>query len=239
MTADAVLLDRPALEARQIAAGYGAQPVIHDVDLTVRPGEVVALLGANGAGKTTTLLTLAGELPPLRGEVAMDGVITKAPLHKRARNGLTFVTEEKSVFMGLSTRDNLRVGQVDVDEALALFPELGRRMGVRGGLLSGGEQQMLTLARALARKPRVLLADELSMGLAPLIVKRLLEAVRAAADERGTAVLLVEQHVRKALQYADRAYVMRRGRIELSGTAAELRSRITEIEDHYLSTTAG
>ena len=120
-----------------------------------------------------------------------------------------------------------------------LLPELGRRMGIRGGLLSGGEQQMLTLARALARKPRVLLADELSMGLAPLIVKRLLEAVRAAADERGTAVLLVEQHVRKALQYADRAYVMRRGRIELAGTAAELRSRITEIEDHYLSTSGG
>jgi branched-chain amino acid transport system ATP-binding protein len=227
----------PALEARSIAAGYGPQPVIHDVDLTVHPGEVVALLGANGAGKTTTLLTLAGELPPLRGEVAIDGVVTKAPLHQRARNGLTFVTEEKSVFMGLSTRDNLRVAEVDVDEALTLFPELERRLGVRGGLLSGGEQQMLTLARALARKPRVLLADELSMGLAPLIVKRLLEAVRSAADDRGTAVLLVVQHVRKALQYADRAYVMRRGRIELSGTAAELRSRITEIEDHYLSST--
>jgi len=237
MTAETVRLDGPALEARGIAAGYGPQPVIHDVDLTVHPGEVVALLGANGAGKTTTLLTLAGELPLLRGEVAMDGVVTKAPLHKRARNGLTFVTEEKSVFMGLSTRDNLRVGNVELDDALKLFPELGRRIGVRGGLLSGGEQQILALARALARKPRVRLADELSMGLAPLVVKRLLEAVRAAADERGAAVLLVEQHVRKALRYADRAYVMRRGRIELSGTAAELRSRITEIEDHYLSST--
>ncbi|MDH4365187.1 MAG: ATP-binding cassette domain-containing protein, partial [Acidimicrobiia bacterium] len=103
------------------------------------------------------------------------------------------------------------------------------------GLLSGGEQQMLTLARALARKPRVLLADELSMGLAPIVVKRLLEAVRAAADAQGTAVLLVEQHVRKALVYADRAYVMRRGRIELAGTAAEMRSRIAEIEEQYLS----
>jgi branched-chain amino acid transport system ATP-binding protein len=238
MSANGTRTDAVALEARGIAAGYGPQPVIHDVDITVRPGEVVALLGANGAGKTTTLLTLAGELPPMRGEVAIDGHVTKAPLYKRARNGLTFVTEEKSVFMGLSARDNLRVAGVDLDEALTLFPELERRLQVRGGLLSGGEQQMLTLARALAREPRVLLADELSMGLAPLVVKRLLEAVRAAADQRGAAVLLVEQHVRKALRYADRAYVMRRGRIELSGTAAELNSRIDEIEDQYLSTNA-
>jgi len=227
---------RPTIEARGLSAGYGPQAVIHDVSLEVRPGEVIALLGANGAGKTTTLLTLAGELSPLAGDVLLHGSVAKGPLHKRARNGLTFVTEEKSVFKGLSTRDNLRVAGVDVDEALSLFPELARRIDVRGGLLSGGEQQMLTLARALARKPRVLLADELSMGLAPLIVKRLLEAVRAAADRQGTAVLLVEQHVRKALVYADRAYVMRRGRIELSGTAAELRSNIHAIEDQYLST---
>jgi branched-chain amino acid transport system ATP-binding protein len=238
MTLSGAGIDPPALEARGIAAGYGPQPVIHDIDIEVFPGEVVALLGANGAGKTTTLLTLAGELPPLRGQVVINGTVTKAPLYKRARNGLTFVTEEKSVFMGLSTRDNLRVAGVDLDEALTLFPELERRLYVRGGLLSGGEQQMLTLARALARKPQVLLADELSMGLAPLVVRRLLEAVRAAADQRGAAVLLVEQHVRKALRYADRAYVMRRGRIELSGTATELRSRINEIEDHYLSTGA-
>jgi branched-chain amino acid transport system ATP-binding protein len=225
-----------AVEARGLSAGYGPQAVIYDVDLTVRPGEVVALLGSNGAGKTTTLLTLAGELPPLAGDVLFDGVVARGPLYRRARNGLTFVTEEKSVFMGLTTRDNLRVAQVDVDEALTLFPELAKRLGVRGGLLSGGEQQMLTLARALARKPRVLLADEMSMGLAPMIVKRLLDAVRAAADEQNAAVLLVEQHVRKALKYADRAYVMRRGRIELSGTAAELGARIGEIEDQYLST---
>jgi branched-chain amino acid transport system ATP-binding protein len=109
-------------QARELSAGYGPQAVIYDVDITVRPGEVVALLGSNGAGKTTTLLTLAGELPPLAGDVLFDGVVVHSPLYRRARNGLTFVTEEKSVFMGLSTRDNLRVAQVDVDEALALFP---------------------------------------------------------------------------------------------------------------------
>jgi branched-chain amino acid transport system ATP-binding protein len=218
-----------------VSAGYGPQPVIHEVDIVVRPGEVVGLLGANGAGKTTTLLTLAGELPLLSGEVLLDGTATTAPLYRRARQGLTFVTEEKSVFMGLSTRDNLRVADVDVDRALDLFPELAKRINVRAGLLSGGEQQMLTLARALSRQPRVLLADELSMGLAPMVVKRLLEAVVDAAKQQGTAVLLVEQHARKALEYSDRAYVMRRGHIELSGTADELLGRIGEIEDRYLA----
>ena len=228
-------MSEPVLEARGVSAGYGPQPVIHEVDLLVCPGEVVGLLGANGAGKTTTLLTLAGELPLLQGEVLLDGTPTSAPLFRRARQGLTFVTEEKSVFMGLSTRDNLRVADVDVEEALDLFPELTKRINVRAGLLSGGEQQMLTLARALTRRPRVLLADELSMGLAPIVVKRLLEAVVDAAKQQGTAILLVEQHARKALEYSDRAYVMRRGRIELSGTSGELLGQIGEIEDRYLA----
>ena len=225
----------PVIQAVGLSAGYGSQPVIHDVDLDVHAGEVVALIGSNGAGKTTTLLALSGELPALSGQVLMDGVVTKAPLHKRARAGLTLVTEERSVFKGLSARDNLSVGRVTAADVLALFPELEPRLDVRGGLLSGGEQQMLTLGRALARRPHLLMADELSMGLAPLVVKRLLEAVRQAADERGTAVLLVEQHVRKALLYADRVYVMRRGRIELSGSADEIRGRLDEVEQHYLS----
>lgn len=148
------------------------------------------------------------------------------------------VTEEKSVFKSLSTRDNLRVAEVDLDESLTLFPELEKRLDVRGGLLSGGEQQMLSLARAIGRHPKVLLADELPMGLAPIVVKRLLQAVRDSADRDGTAVLLVEQHVRQALRYADRAYVMRQGRIELTGTSAELTSRITDIEEHYLASGA-
>jgi branched-chain amino acid transport system ATP-binding protein len=225
-----------ALQAEQVSAGYGPQAVIHDVDIAVYPGEVVGLLGANGAGKTTTLLTLAGELPPMKGRVLRDGAITTAPLYRRARAGLAFVPAEKSVFMGLTARDNLRVAEADIDAALELFPELEKRLGVRAGLLSGGEQQMLTLARALSRKPRVLLADELSMGLAPLVVKRLLGAVVRAAQEMGTAVLLVEQHVRKALEHCDRAYVMHRGHVALSGASGDLLEQITEIENHYLTT---
>jgi len=224
-----------ALEVTGLTAGYGAQAVIHELDIVVQPGEVVALLGPNGAGKTTTLLALSGELPVMKGDVKIHGKATTAPLHRRARNGLGYVTEERSIFKGLSTTDNLRAANVPVEDALALFPELEPRLGVRAGLLSGGEQQMLTLARALSRKPTLLLADELSLGLAPLIVKRLLEAVRTAADERGTGVLLVEQHVRKALHYTDRGYVIRRGRIVLEGTSAELLARIGEIEDSYLA----
>src|SRR5207247_6113635 len=136
----------PALEARGLCAGYNAQAVVHDLDLVVNPGEVVALLGPNGAGKTTTLLALSGDLPPLSGEVRLNGKLTKAPLHRRAREGLSFVTEERSIFKSLSARDNLRVAGVDPELALSLFPELEPRLDVRGGLLSGGEQQMLTLA---------------------------------------------------------------------------------------------
>jgi branched-chain amino acid transport system ATP-binding protein len=226
------------LSAHGLCAGYAGQPVVHDLDLEVRAGEVVCLLGPNGAGKTTTMLTLSGELPHISGEVAFDDVVTRAPLHRRARNGLSYVTEERSVFKGMSARDNLRCGGVEPEDATRLFPELAKCMETRGGLLSGGEQQMLTLARALCRRPRLLLADELSLGLAPLVVDRLLQAVRTAATDHGTGALIVEQHARKALRYADRVYVMSRGRIAMALPAAEARTRLSEIEHAYLSGTA-
>ena len=225
----------PVVETRGLSAGYGPQAVISDINLVLHPGEVVGLFGANGAGKTTTMLALAGELMPMAGEVELHGEVTRDPLYRRAQNGLMFVTEEKSVIMGLTTRDNLRVGGVDIDIALGLFPELEKRINIMGGLLSGGEQQMLSLARALGRNPRILLADELSLGLAPIVVQRLLQAVRDAAAELGMAVLLVEQHVRQALKFADRAYIMRRGTVEISGTTTELMSRISDIEETYLT----
>lgn len=224
----------PALQCRDLSAGYGGVPVVRGVNLTVHPGEVVVLLGPNGAGKTTLLLALAGELPITHGQVLDNGVATKAPLHRRVRNGLAFVPEERSVFRGMSCGDNLRVGAASREAALELFPDLRPRLGVRGGMLSGGEQQMLSLGRALSMKPRVLLADELSLGLAPMIVKRLLRAIREAADA-GCAVLLVEQHVRQALAIADTAHVLQRGQIELSGAASDMRQRVGEIEERYLS----
>jgi branched-chain amino acid transport system ATP-binding protein len=226
------------LATRDLCVGYAGQPVVHDLSFDVEPGQVVCLLGPNGAGKTTTMLGLSGELPLISGEVLLDGAPTKAPLHKRARNGMAYVPEERSVFKSISARDNLRVGRVDPSDAVALFPELDKCMSTRGGLLSGGEQQMLTLARALARRPRVLLADELSLGLAPMVVDRLLQAVRRAADEDGTGVVMVEQHAHKALRFADRAIVMRRGRVVLDLTGEEARKRIDEVEQAYLTNAA-
>jgi len=226
---------KPLIEAVGLSAGYGSMAVVHGLDLTVHPGEIVVLLGPNGAGKTTTVLTLSGELKPLGGAVHWRGDPRTVPLYRRARRGLGLVTEERSVFMQMTTRDNLMVGGGDVNRALAIFPELEQRLRVKAGNLSGGEQQMLSLARALAREPKLLLVDELSLGLAPLIVNRLLSAVREAAASTGVGVLLVEQHVRKALDVADRVYIMRRGRIESSGTVSEVAARTADIEASYLS----
>lgn len=227
--------EQPLIEARDLHAGYGAMAVVRGIDLYVAPGEVVTLVGPNGAGKSTTLLTLAGALSPISGTLLVDGIPSIEPLHARAEKGLAFVPEQRSVIMELTTAENLRVARVDPAAAFELFPELEPLLRRKAGLLSGGEQQMLSLARALARRPRLLIADELSLGLAPKAVQRLLDAVKAAAKERGVGVLLVEQHVHLALEIADRVYVMRRGALAYSGEAAALLDDVDLLEDAYFA----
>lgn len=214
--------------------GYQETPVVRDLDLHVNPGEVVALLGRNGAGKTTTLRGLTGRLPLQAGRLYWHGSSSVGPTHRRAREGMATVAEGRTVFVELTVRENLRVAGGDQQMALHVFPELRALLDRRAGLLSGGEQQMLTLGRALARGPRLLLADELSLGLAPLIVQRLLRAVRDVAD-KGVGVLLVEQHVRQVLKVADRVYVLRRGSVDFTGTAEEALNNLDLIERSYLS----
>src|SRR4051812_14006743 len=220
--------------ARGLTAGYGGTPAVHGIDLVAGGGGVVALLGANGAGKTTTLLAFAGEVAPTAGTVEIHGDGRRRRLHQRARQGLGFLTEERCVFMQLTGWQNLKLGRGRPEGALAFFPELEEHLDKKVGLLSGGQQQMLALGRVLAAEPRVLLADELSLGLAPMVVERLLAAVRAAADA-GVAVILVEQHVRQALAIADRVHVLRRGRVVLSGDAEELRHDADRIAAQYLT----
>jgi sulfate-transporting ATPase len=224
--------DTPLLAARGLFAGYGKVTIVRELDLEVHAGEVVALIGPNGAGKSTTMRTLAGMQPALSGEVLLRGIPTTAPMHRRARAGVGYVSEQRPVLMSLTVQENLRVSRCRIDLALELFPDLEPHLGRNVGLLSGGQQRMVALARILGREPSVLLADELSLGLAPLIVDRLLREVRAAAD-RGIGVILVEQHVRKALGIADRIAVMRRGRIELTGATDDFIDRFDEIRAAY------
>jgi ABC-type branched-subunit amino acid transport system ATPase component len=223
------------IEARQLSAGYGTTPVVHDVSLDVHPGEVVGVLGPNGAGKTTTLLALAGELPVSSGTLLWHGDASALPLHRRARQGLTLVPAERAVFTRLTVRQNLRIGRnCDIQKACSLFPELMGLMSRRAGLLSGGEQQMLALGRALAQPTELLLADELSLGLAPQAARRLMRAIRAAADQ-GMGTLIVEQQVHQLLRIADRVYVLGRGHVVFAGTAAQALARLPEIQAHYLT----
>jgi branched-chain amino acid transport system ATP-binding protein len=227
------------LETRNLKAGYFGREVVRNVNMHVEKGEVVCLLGPNGAGKSTTLLTIAGELEPVDGLVMLNNVPTWEPAYLRVqKRGLGIVTERRLIFSKMTTRDNLSLGGASLEIALELFPELEARLSVRAGLLSGGEQQMVALARALSRRPSLLLADELSLGLAPIIVDRLLSAVRKSVDQNGSGALIVEQHATKALQYADRVYLLARGQIALHLTADEAVKRLDEIEQTYLQGTS-
>ena len=230
-----------ALECEGLCVGYDGVRTVHDLDLRVEPGEVAAVLGPNGAGKTTTLLALAGLLRPQSGTVRLAGEQVRAGRpHLAARKGLAFVPDDRGLFYQLSSRQNLRLGvrgggtRETIDEVLEYFPPLRELQDRRAGLLSGGEQQMLAIARALAMRPKVLMVDEMSLGLAPVIVQRLLPVVRRIADELGTAVVMVEQHVDLALEVADRAYVLDRGRVVLSGAASELRGNRDLLRASYM-----
>jgi branched-chain amino acid transport system ATP-binding protein len=224
-------------------AGYGGIPVVRGLDLHVDAGEVVALLGPNGAGKTTTLLTISGLLRPVAGSVTVLGeAVTGDKPHTIPRRGLAHVAEDRSLFFDLTVQENIRLGltgdassrKASLNRAMELFPALAPLSNRLAGLLSGGEQQMLAMARALVSNPKCLLVDEMSLGLAPIIVERMLPIVRDIADQTGAGVLVVEQHVHMALEVADRAYVLNHGELMMSGSAEELLERRDLLEASYL-----
>lgn len=211
-----------------VVAGYGDAPVLHGVDVTVPPSSIVALLGPNGAGKSTLLRTAIGILRPTAGRVLLDGDdVTELPPDRRARRGVGYVPEGRGIFRSLTVRQNLRLQAMTVSEdeavqrAVGVFPVLGQRLGQLAGTLSGGEQQMLAVARAYVERPRFVLLDEVSMGLAPVIVDEIM-AFLEDLSAQGVGLLLVEQYVTRALQLADRAVVLDRGRIVFSGAPDDL-----------------
>jgi branched-chain amino acid transport system ATP-binding protein len=226
-------------------AGYvKGRPVLRNVDLTVDAGTVLALLGPNGAGKTTLLMTIAGLQPPLGGHIELGGAAMRPGSARAAvKAGLVLVPDDRSLFKDLTVTENLRLasrrgGATTTDKIFGYFPELKRRAKLTAGNLSGGEQQMLAIGRALMQDPKVLLIDELSMGLAPVIVESLLPVIRQVVDETGAACVMVEQHVMLALEIADTAVVLAHGDIALRGDAKDLAADEARIERAYLGRTA-
>jgi len=235
--------ERPLLRLDAVTSGYGPIVAVRDASLEVRSGEIVALLGANGAGKSTLLMTIAGLVRPTAGGIEFDGArIGGLKPEEIVRRGIALTPEGRGIFSHLTVADNLRIGAAvrkdraeiagDTEEMCALFPILGERRRQLAGTLSGGEQQMLALARSLMSRPRLMLLDEPSLGLAPRIVAQIFEMLRKL-PERGVTVLLVEQNVSLALDVAQRGYVMASSELQLSGTAAELRSAV-DLEQVYL-----
>jgi branched-chain amino acid transport system ATP-binding protein len=237
------------LEVRDIDVFYGHIQALRGVSLNVEPGEVVALAGSNGAGKTTTLRAISGLLRPTRGEITLDGErIDHARAEHIVARGVSHLPEGRGIFPSLTVEENLKVGLFTKrrdrekwrsarDRATALFPRLGERWTQRAGTLSGGEQQMLALARALLPEPRLLMIDELSLGLAPVVVKQLFKTLREINDA-GTTVLLVEQYVNLALDVASRVYVLEKGQVKLAGDAQKLRKDGELVKAMYLGTSA-
>jgi branched-chain amino acid transport system ATP-binding protein len=223
-----------------VDAGYvPGRPVLRDVNITLGAGHVLALLGPNGAGKTTLMLTLAGLQAPLAGTIGLGGVAVRPGSPRAAvKAGLVLVPDDRSLFKGLTVTENLKLaarrGPTTIDTIFEYFPELKRRVKVTAGNLSGGEQQMLAIGRALMQDPKVLLVDELSMGLAPVIVEKLLPVIRKVADDTGAACVLVEQHVMLALEIADTAMVLTHGDVALQGEAKALTADESLIERAYL-----
>ena len=219
----------PLLEVRDLEAGYGPINVLHKLSLTVNAGEIVTIIGANGAGKTTTLMCVSGTVKARAGTIRFDGrSITGVPAHDVVRLGLSQSQEGRKIFPRLTVRENLEMGaftrtdpdgeQADIRKAFTMFPILRTRQAQAGGLLSGGEQQMLAIARALMARPKLLLLDEPSLGLAPQIVVQIFEVIKEL-NEQGMSVLLVEQNARMALKVAHRGYVLETGRITLTDRA--------------------
>lgn len=227
------------LEVESLSCGYNGLPAIRDIDLTVSAGEIVSILGSNGAGKTTTLLALAGLLPVLSGTVrALGEEVDRRRPHTVARRGVRLVPDDRGLFPSMTVREHLRLASTRPnrsreDAVLERFPALVPLRGRTVGLLSGGEQQMLAIAVALLADPKILMVDEMSLGLAPMVVDRILPSLRDLARDEGLAVLLVEQHVDLALAISDRALVLGQGRIVLEGDAKALASDRNRLEAAY------